>query len=227
MTFRCDALHPHLRLGEYRNIFEAAAFAERLGCPLNMTFTIHWGVAGGDGHWRNQQERFLDLLGRFLRHHGARKKAVVWVAEIDPQGKGPHIHGALHVPLHRTGFGYREVEGYMLKLLGNPPERVLKVDQVSRHPYGLTGWLRYSTKALDREHRSLVPKPWRKHPQGPIYGKRSGTSKAIGRTARKCAGIVYTWDGGRLIAPPPVPAFTQSPEINERIEARHRRRYGP
>ena len=51
-------------------------------------------------------------------------------------------------------------------------------------------------------------------------------SKAIGRTARKRAGMVYTWGGGRLIAPSPVPALTQSSEIYERIEARHRQRYG-
>jgi hypothetical protein len=222
MTFRRDAMHPYLTLKQWREAFEAEVFARHLACPLNLTFTIHWSVAGGTGDHRDRRRVFLDSLWRFLSYHGAARHARIWTAEIDPQGKDAHLHGAVHVPL---SLDYRAVEAYMRRLLGNPPEKeALKVDLPTAHCFGIRGWLKYMCKALPPDLKHLLPSHRKFHVrQGAIYGPRIGISRHIGPTARERAGVRYSWIGDDLVPPP---ALTESSEINERIEARHRRRYG-
>lgn len=173
--------HAFITVAQRDEALAALMFAEHIGLPINAAVTIHWALAGGSGTWRERQNRILDLLRRWLAHHGGTRIPYIWAAEQTPNGKDVHTHIAIHLPGSLT---LAQLDQYLRSLLQADDPHVLEVDDPAKHRFGPAGWITYICKALPRGQLHLVPRPFRQR-SGTVIGPRFGVAHCIGRKARK------------------------------------------
>lgn len=188
-----------LRLSEVRNIMAAAVFAAQEHRPLNRHTTIHFdkcGIADPVTALR----RYTKLARDWLATQGA-PFAYIWVRESG-EGKGEHAHLAMHVPARLISAFARRERGWR-KRIG--AKRVLgafrstAVGRSYRHgeagiqfgqPYReeLAGIIGYLVKGAEPRAVEMLDLN-RVESGGELWGKRSGMSENINRSARARAAI--------------------------------------
>jgi hypothetical protein len=186
-----------LRLSEVGNILAAAVFTAQEHRPLNRHTTVHFDAAGIDDPV-SALRAYMKLARDWLRTQGA-TFSYIWVRESGDQ-KGEHAHILMHVPATLSSQFARRERGWR-KLIGAKPAagafRSTPVGRSYRHAemgiqYGqtyrdaLNGAVAYLVKGADPRAIKLL-KLERIEVGGTLYGKRSGTSENIGRSARQRA----------------------------------------
>lgn len=184
-----------LRLREVENILAAADDTAREQRGLNRFTTIHFEAAKVSDPVRAIGQ-LMKLAGDWLRTKGA-MLAYVWVRESG-EGKGEHVHILWHIrPDLIREFAKRE-RGWRKRLGTKRARGAFKSKPVGlgyRHgahqiQYGLdyrtalAGVLSYIVKGAEPKAVEALGLT-RSEPGGELWGKRSGTSENIGRSARK------------------------------------------
>jgi len=186
-------------LSDVRNITAAAAFTAQQDRPLNRHTTIHFdkcGIADPVAALRG----FTKLARDWLAIKGA-VFSYVWVRESG-HGKGEHAHLLMHVTPHLVAAFARRERGWR-KLIGAQRARgafrSTAVGRSYRHAevgiqYGehyadhLREIIGYLVKGAEpRAVKALQLS--RVQPGGELWGKRTGMSENINRTARARASI--------------------------------------
>jgi hypothetical protein len=186
-----------LRLREIENILAAADNTGREQRGLNRFTTIHFEAAKVRDPVR-AIGRLMKLAGDWLRTKGT-LLAYVWVRESGER-KGEHVHILWYIRPDLIKDFARLERGWRKRLGAKPARGAFKSKPVGlsyRHgahqiQYGqdyrraLAGVLSYIVKGAEpkavEELGLSVSKPG-----GELWGKRSGTSENIGRTARNRA----------------------------------------
>jgi hypothetical protein len=164
------------------NVIEAAGFAERVGLRPNRFITIHFDQ--GELLIRPQESLgvFFKLSREWLEVRGV-PGVYLWALE-DGWGLGLHAHILMHVPAeHAASFATRQ-SGWLGKSgLAAKKARVVQTQHV-RSFKALRGAIKYMLKGASPEFLTIMQGQISGSPSSTIYGKRCGTSEAIGRTAR-------------------------------------------
>lgn len=194
-----------ITLDAAENLIAAAGHAERIGLPFTRFITIHWQAAGiVDSDAAEATAAFIKLASDWLRTRG-HKTGSLWVRE-NPEGKGSHVHIAIHVPAGET-LG-RMQRRWLRRIIGklrnykkgSPDGRwryrkgVIKTEPIGRstraafsdpdgYRLNLENVLAYVLKGASPDAAAEL-RLKRLEPQGRIIGKRTGTSQNIGRAAR-------------------------------------------
>jgi hypothetical protein len=180
----------HLRENEARRVIDAACFAVCIGRPLNRHITIHLNRAKVSCS-HSFITRFLKHAGDWLRYRADIAPHYVWVLE-NPPGGGLNVHILIHVPTAHVA-DFNRAQRRWIKMSGalNRPGVLRSSDiwysDFSRglQPYlcdGLWGILKYLLKGLapeSAERLGIAPQD-----EGPVHGKRSGCSEALGPARR-------------------------------------------
>jgi len=165
------------------NLHHATRLAIKLGLPLNRFVTINYSKTACVP--RDASARFRLLLAswfaRWLRRHPKNRKACpptyVWVFEAG--GDQTAVHWLIHIPRGLIREFGRALLTW-LEITAGPIE-----GGVVRHKriYNVVGLKRYVLKGMDPHFATK----WeiRHIPQGVVIGKRSGTSRNLGPTARR------------------------------------------
>lgn len=168
-------------------LIQASGFANHISCPLNIAVTIHWALAGGpgDGNSRARQSRLFVRLSHWLWNRNA-PWAAIWVREAGKSGKDVHTHIAMHLPRH---IPVADLEAYLRAALQTDEPNVLDVQRCADRQRGFVGWRRYMLKALEPDLQTKYGIPRNAQfggaHQGAVFGKRAGSTLAIGPTARR------------------------------------------
>lgn len=216
MANRSNKRHDYLALRDRRAIQNATEFALKIDLPLTMAVTVHWAHADGPcaGNWRTKFSYLIRLCKRWMQARG-----VTWAATaVHEQGSSkelPHTHFAIHVPARL----FASFEAELKRRTAGHVESVVAVRPI-KPPQGAMGWARYQTKAIHPRYLDTVSPPVRTVDrdkiQGPIVGRRSYVSRAIGEAAQTGRGAGHT----------KAPALTGDAETNQRIIERWQRRQG-
>lgn len=167
----------------------AAAFAHRIGLPLNRHVTLHWQHAGiADDVAALATTAFLKLLLDSIRKSGG-DGAALWARE-NGDGKGSHAHIIAHVPAAQLGMVKRLQRRWVRKATGQPYRAgTLHGRPVAggspgdaRYHANLEAVVRYVVKGADTDAARLHGLT-RLEPGGAVIGKRCGTTQNIGRAA--------------------------------------------
>ena len=184
-----------LRLAEVRNILAAAVFTAQQHRPLNRHTTIHFEAAGISEPVAALRA-YMKLARDWLRTQGA-GFSYIWVRESG-EHKGEHAHILMHVPSGLVAQFARRERGWR-KLIGAKRAagafRSTPIGRSYRHAevgiqYGesysdaLEGVIGYLVKGADQRAVELL-KLDRVEDGGELWGKRTGMSETIGRTARR------------------------------------------
>lgn len=80
-------------------ILDAFHHARRIGLPLNVMVTVLFAATDTMTVSERCQgyDRVKNIIGQFARRHGF-DTANLWTREVDPDGKGEHIHLFCYVP---------------------------------------------------------------------------------------------------------------------------------
>jgi hypothetical protein len=186
-------------LSEVQNIIAAAVFTAEEHRPLNRHTTIHFEAAG-IADPVEALGRYTKLARDWLATQGA-VFSYIWVRESG-DSKGEHVHLLMHVPAHLSrAFAWRE-PGWRKRIGAKRAPRAFKSTAVGltyRHSdvgvqYGehyadhlreIVGYLVKGAEPRAVEALQLT----RIQPGGELWGKRSGMSENINRTARARASI--------------------------------------
>lgn len=178
---RADRVSTEIPPARVEILLRAAEAAIRIGLPLNRHVTIHWERLGvPDAHGARATGGFLRLFRDWLRQRRL-KTAWVWVRE-NGQGKGSHVHIALHVPPHAP-WTFSRLKAWLERIADAPyVVRSIRTTRIAgradaawrapeRYAHNLSGLLAYMTKQRGNQC-------------GLIIGKRSGHSQNLGQTMR-------------------------------------------
>jgi hypothetical protein len=174
--FNEKRFRPH----EVQDLLDAAAFAGRIGKPLNTAITVMYCLtAGGAADIRGRWRKFHNAFPQWLRRRGCTWTAV-WQHE-NPPHKGFHTHLSIHLPDHMHAAAY----DWLTRYFGGHPNAVdLRPGSLAR--YGLKG-----TDKMTAEFHGLFGDDGKwDWDQGIVDFKRGGCSSNINRTARE----QFRWD---------------------------------
>jgi len=184
-----------LGLSEVRNIMAAAFFTAQEQRPLNRHTTVHFDAAGISEPVVALRS-YMKLARDWLRTQGA-PFAYIWVRESG-ETKGEHAHILMHVPPQLVAQFARRERGWR-KRIGAEREKgafhSTSIGRSYRHgeigvQYGqsyadaLAGMIGYLVKGSDLRAVKALGLT-RVAPGGELWGKRTGTSENIGRSARE------------------------------------------
>jgi hypothetical protein len=186
-------------LSEVRNIMAAAVFTAEQHRPLNRHTTIHFdkcGVADPVAALRCYTKLARDWL--------ATKGAVlsyIWVRESG-DGKGEHAHLLMHIPAHLVSAFARREPGWRKRIGAKRARGAFRSTAVGRsyrhaeagiqfgeaYTDALAGIVGYLLKGAEPRAVQALQLS-RVEPGGELWGKRTGMSENINRTARARASI--------------------------------------
>ena len=167
------------------NLFHARRYAEAIGRPLNYMVTINWQLLGVSE--LQSYDYFQDLKKRFSRawRYEAQKPANDMgtldyaVVQEAPQNI-PNTHWVVHIEESLEEWFRAKVIKFLSKNFGDVlPEGALHFEQV----YAGGSLFKYLNKGVSPvygDYFHLTPVD-----QGTVYGRRTGTSRSVGITARK------------------------------------------
>ena len=184
-----------LRLSEARNIMAAAVFTAEEHRPLNRHTTIHFekaGIADPVAALRC----YTKLARDWLRTRGA-PFSYIWVREAG-EGKGEHAHLLMHVPSDLISSFARREPGWRKRIGAKRAARAFRSTAVGmnyrhgevgiqfgeRYCDALAGIVGYLVKGAEPRAVEALQLS-RVEPGGELWGKRTGMSENIGRSARE------------------------------------------
>lgn len=187
-----------LRLSEVRNILAAAIFAADEQRPLNRHTTIHFEAAG-IADPVTALRRYTRLARDWLRTQGA-TFAYIWVRE-GGHDKGEHAHILMSVPPRLIKAFARRERGWRKRIGARRTRGAFRSTPVGRSYRHLeAGMIQYGESYNDHlaeivgylvkgaEPRAVAALGLvRVESGGELWGKRTGMSENIGRTARRRA----------------------------------------
>lgn len=178
---------------QVRNILRAVTFAERQGRPLNLFVTLSLGhSACSVDRASSVFERLRDNhFTKWLRDMAHRKHEPRWlpplyVWSIENKPGFPNVHWLVHVPATLRADFERKLCVWLTRLAG-PLDNSQRPIDVRSAPKPI-GAAKYLAKGIDPKYAKLYAID--AIPQGLIYGKRAGVSKALGPTAIAKATLV-------------------------------------
>jgi hypothetical protein len=162
------------------NIILAARFSASRR-PLNRLLTIN-NLTDRSDRPQPVVTKYLKYIGDWLRY-GRTPLQALWVLEREP-ATNVHVHILLHIPSALTRSFNRHCREW-LRLSGvSWTPKVIHSEPV----FDLMGLVAYILKGTEeaacRALSTELPIPITHRPQGPIIGKRCGTSQSIGAAAR-------------------------------------------
>ena len=169
------------------NLHHATQVAGMIGLPLNQFITINYSKTPCPPHHAGPQFRLLlaSWFARWLRRHPRNKTgcAPTYVWSFEAAGGQIAVHWLVHIPRGLIREFWRTLPTWVAMTAG-PIEGPSAIKH--RRIYNIVGLKRYVLKGMD-PHVAVL---WgiRPIPQGLIIGKRSGTSRNLGATARKAQG---------------------------------------
>jgi hypothetical protein len=196
----------HITLRQANNLVAACAFAEDIGCRLNVTIDIFWLMFSG---WEEEDAKRLAKSQQRLSKWFVRRGfalVMIWVREIGANG-ALHTHILLHVPpwLMESGEFQFAFERSLEPEGGATHEKAILI----KPAYAPEGKLRYMLKGMSRADANKFGV--RASFQGEIEGKRVGFTENIGPRARaQCIAVATKL--GRNICAEPRPSVSISSE---------------
>jgi hypothetical protein len=184
-------MHLHLRENHHINrrqadtFFGAIDFADTLGRTPTLLVTLNFGhttchpALVGPAFRRLRKDRF----GRWLRYHTRRLNEPMpphdrW--NFEHRNGYPHVHWAVYLPAALQKMFKKRLRKWLADVAGEILcESAIHVRDI------------YASHALGRyQMKGLLPQVGRRYhvrsqPQGIIYGKRCGVSRALGPAARR------------------------------------------
>jgi len=165
--------------------FGAADFADVLGRTPNLFVTLNFGYTACDRTRVGPAFRRLrkDRFSRWLRYHSRRLNDPTppldrW--NLEHRNGYPHVHWAVYVPPALEKMFKQRLGRWLADVAGeiSCDSAIHVIDIYASHPLG-----RYQMKGL-------LPQVARRYhvrsqPQGVIFGKRCGVSRALGPTERR------------------------------------------
>lgn len=191
----------HTQLGDRaaHEMMNALAYSLHIGKRFTHHISIHLEGAGvTSAGAQNFILLYLRRLGDLIDLFSEGPRMYFWVLE-NPSAKGLHFHVWVRVPQRgnlRTIFRERADGRWLSESGGTPGDEIVKVvhvggreDHDPLEAYLLDG-LEYGASYLFKgweKHEAAGIKVREKHKcsQGVIYGKRSATSKCLGKAARE------------------------------------------
>jgi len=234
---------------QFKNAYNAVAFANRNGRVMNVHMTIAWSTVGivADEELADLNEKFLE---RFRKWCDARELPRAWIFVLErSKERGLHSHILASVP--RDGYADGKAgltnwaKGCIKNLTGRVPlqkrgekTKTIVVRHKDESVQLQWKWFRYVMKGLapnltrrDSEDRRKVRllknvAGVRARPQGTVTTKRVGSSRVIGAKAREAAGFKSELDNGatkarQLYTDLYIQRFEMDEELR-RMEAKHR-----
>jgi hypothetical protein len=166
------------------SVLNGTNFAAQSGRPLNTLVTLNFWQSACPEHEesnafaRLRDLRFTPFMGRPQKRLGmeAVQPTYVWSLE---NPSGVHGHWLVHIPEERRALFSQKLPGWFAEVTGgNVAEGALHIEEV----YNPVGLVKYMLKGMDEvwaKTYKIAPEE-----QGPVVGKRAGTSRNIGKTAR-------------------------------------------
>jgi hypothetical protein len=170
-----------LNKDQIKDLREAWYHARRLNLPLNLFVTFR--PINIDAMTESERcEHFATLrnkLGVYARQHNFRP-TFVWTREIDPDGRGEHMHVLIHVPTRRSRHFEDRVTGWL-------PEPGAVDVRAAHYETQFTAFGKRSD-VISYISKQMTPQAWYKgdltrKPGGPVLGKRGGVSANLTRKA--------------------------------------------
>lgn len=176
----------HIAYAQTAGGFHATRYATSRGRPLNTLVTINFDRAGlPEDHVATAFRELRAKLTRSWRHAATRCPTLGTFDDIhaheNPNGRR-NVHWAIHVPPSHTAWFASQVHKFLAKIL-----RMLALDEILHiQPIKTPGnTAKYILKGVDPRFAShFHMKDWAA-PQGRVTGRRFGTSRSLGRSARR------------------------------------------
>jgi hypothetical protein len=167
----------HITPRQANNLVAACAYAEDIGCRLNVSIDVFWLMFSG---WEEDAKRLAKSQQRLSKWFARRgfTLVMIWVREIGANG-ALHTHILLHVPpwLMESGEFQFVFERSLEPEGGATHEKAILI----KPAHAPEGKLRYMLKGISR--RGAKRFRVRASPQGEIEGKRVGYTENIGARA--------------------------------------------
>jgi hypothetical protein len=196
-------------------VFHAVRCATWQGRPINTAITINFTALGLSE--AEASDAFIwvrtGFRRRWKREHEAKGRQIGTLDDVhaheNPEGAGRHVHWGLHRPsaMSREELA-REIIRRVKKLARGPFDPAAVLIQHDDEVCAPGTWAKYILKGTDPAYGAHLF--MRTEPQGWVTGRRTGTSRTLGKTARKAAG----WSRK---SPPPLPA--NDAEVSEQAAA--------
>jgi hypothetical protein len=198
----------HVTLRQANNLVAACAFAELIGCRLNVSIDICWLMFSGR---LEDATRFAKSRHRFSKWCARQGfgLTMIWVREIGANG-ALHTHILMHVPpwLMEEGEFQSAFERSFEPEGGPTHEKAILV----KHAYSPEGKLRYMLKGMRRADATTLKV--RASFQGEVEGKRVGCTENIGPRARARRDAATKLGRGGEYKPPPNGSISSEFETN-------------
>ena len=186
----------HLEKRQATACLQAALLSEEIGRPLNRYVVLdlrHTKIDVSSASHAFERIRSGHFVRWFARKKAGYPPTYVWT--IEAAGQGVHINWLLHIPPELEVEFITKLERWFKAATGEkyiPPGaiHVGVIGALAERGNGLMPLARYICKGVDPNHaRRMFVTPVA---QGTTIGKRSGVSRALGKTAikkRRAAGF--------------------------------------
>jgi len=182
----------HIGRRAAENICHAFDYAKYIEQPLNHYITLNLRGLDDDADaaaaFNRIRHKFRDWLLYATRKSGAVVKEPVYVYTIEaPSDKNPHANWVVHIPPYLSKQFQKKLNVWVARVLGEVGPFDIRVQQVN--PMKDKTLAKYVIKGTDERYVSYLHLKEFAANQGRVWGRRTATSTAIGRTVRKRAGF--------------------------------------
>lgn len=161
--------------------------------PINTAITINFTALGLEE--AEASDCFISirtsLRRRWKREHEVKGRPIGTLDDVhaheNPDGGGRHVHWGIHRPADMTRDEFdREIIRRVRKQARRPFDPAAVLIQHDDVVGGPGSWAKYILKGTDPTYGPHLF--IRTEPQGWLTGRRTGTSRSLGKTARTAAG---------------------------------------
>lgn len=189
----------HLNRHPAENICHGFDYAAYIGCPLNNYITINFDAESADRSgaiFRAIRHKCRDWFNRRTKQLYGTARPLMYVCTHENPDGHAHCNWVLHIPPELQ----IEYDRKRLKWIERAHKNVRRYDvkAVSVDPKTAKSLAKYIIKGIDARYIGYLHLQAYAAPQGRIWGRRAGTSEAIGRAARQAAGFKAKRDRGKL-----------------------------
>ena len=180
---RSRRISQHINRKPASNMAHAVRVAETLGLPLNQLVTFNFAHTACPDHLVSRQFQKLrdNHFGKWLTRKGSgRPKPPAFIWSVENSGGCLNVHWLVHIPKGRVEDFRAQLPGWLAAVAG---EVSCTTAIHVRHAPTPQGAAKYISKGIDPLYAPFFR--IRHVPQGQIHGKRAGTSKSLGPTARR------------------------------------------
>jgi hypothetical protein len=173
-----------IKQGSIARALNAVNFAKSKGMPLNVSITINfWQTRCPEGEEsmqfaRLRDARFTPFIRRELKKIGSPGVAPTFIWTLE-NTCGVHGHWLVHVPPERFHLLCDKLPRWLESVTGGPFDEGCIHIQKAHNPVGKAKYILKGADPFWAATYNIRPED-----QGPIVGKRAGTSLNIGKAAR-------------------------------------------